>query len=393
MTPKYLEGRERRKKFRQQRAEVTGKTASPQRQVVHRLGFHSLVSNYAGGNTIYPMSGSSINRSIRKNEKALRPESTCRGKAHAIGELRRCDRKSDEIPSWVYPGILSEEEVARVRASQQVPAGNGKNVQPVHFLSSRSKGIVRARFTAFYRAVPRRKILCTLTFVNDVADTDAVRILNKFLNSLRKEFPQLQYIWVAERQEKNTGRIHFHMVLNCFLPIKRFNGLWLLQQYNSGIAHEKATIEQVRAAFENGTTQTLFNPVDVTPVKNIRHLSSYLTKYITKGDNKGGFGCQTWHCSREVSKLFLRTVVGWEVLALAKSDENARFNRGTGEYYGPPTVFSERGATAFLYTVVNINQPGRFLFYLREMESINRWLISREVDSGDVIDYFRDRLN
>ena len=83
--------------------------------------------------------------------------------------------------------------------------------------------------------VPGRKTLCTLTFINDVADTDAVKILNKFFTVLRKEFKDLLYIWVAERQLKTTNRIHFHVIMNIFLPIKKFNALWCLQQYNAGI--------------------------------------------------------------------------------------------------------------------------------------------------------------
>jgi hypothetical protein len=361
------------------------KVSVPEKPFVHRVGYHSVVSNYTGGNTVNRLSGSSINRKKRDNEKADRPECECRGIAHAIGEVRRSAGKTEALPAWVCPGLLSPAQVADIRNRKRLSDTAGKQLPRVHLLNGRSKGIVKARCTAFYRACVGRKTLCTLTFINDVADTAAVRILNKFLTVLRKEFSKLQYIWVAERQEKTTKRIHFHIIVNVFMPIKRWNALWVLQQYNAGITHPKFTRDEV-LNFINMEMTDVLNPVDVTRVKNVKHLSIYLTKYITKGDNKEGFGCLAWHCSREVSKLFLRTICDWTVVQLAKSIENARFDRRTGEFFGMPEPVREKSGK-FFYTIWYLNQPGRFLPFLKEMEEINRYIIAGDVTTERVIQY------
>lgn len=358
----------------------------PEKRYVSRLGHHSLVSNYTGGNTVNRLSGSSINRKMRDRERLEKGESDCRGMAHAIGQARRSIAASEEIPAWVCPGLLSQDQIDRIRDRERVPDAPGGNVQRIHMLNSRSKGIVKARCTAFYRACAGRKTLCTLTFINDVADSIAVRVLNKFLTVLRKDFPKLQYVWVAERQEKTTNRIHFHLIVNVFMPIKRWNALWVLQQYNAGITHPKFTREEVLQFAGTESMKDILNPVDVTRVKNIQALSNYLTKYITKGNNKGGFGCLVWHCSREVSQLFLRTIVDWTVVQLAKGIENARYNRATGEFFGMPEPVREKSGK-FFYTIWYINRPGRFLPFLAEMEEMNRYILNGDVSTDRVIQY------
>jgi hypothetical protein len=374
-------------RIREGNARVSNKRSTSQESWVNRLGYHSVVSNYTGGNTINRLSGSSINRAARERTK-MELLSNGGGKLQAVEFIKKSSNKSP-VPAWVMPGLLSPDQVKQIRDGKRVSGSSERNVQPVHFLSQRSKGIVRARCAAFYRAAGGRKTFCTLGFINDVTDADGVRVLNKFLTALRDQFRGLEYIWIAERQMKTTGRIHFHLIINKFLPVVKFNALWVLQQYNAGITHEKLTLHEVHKYAQRGELQKHLSPMDVRKVRNVRQLSQYLTKYITKGNNKDGFGCAAWHCSREVSKLFLRTIVSWEVVELAKSDENARFNPGTGEYYGPPTYTAGRQGKGggFLYMVYHLNQPQRFLCYLREMEQLNKWIIDRTASAQMVMEY------
>ena len=367
---------------------TVNRMTAPEKPYVHRLGYHSVVSNYTGGNTVSRLSGSSLNRQLYELEKDQK-ESIGKTKKDAIRKVKALE-VGRRIPAWVLPGLLSKDEVAAIRNRQRVSSALRRNVPRVHMLNGRSKGVIKARCTAFYRACPGRKTLCTLTFINDVADTDAVKVLNKFFTVLRKEFKDLLYIWVAERQMKTTNRIHFHVIMNIFLPIKKFNALWCLQQYNAGITHPKFTRDEVLKFAGTESMKDVLNPVDVKKVKNIGVLSSYLTKYITKGNNHGGFGCAAWHCSRMISKLFLRCVCGNEVVQLARSVENARFNRSTGEFFGMPVPVRERTGTKFFYTIWYLNQPGRFLPFLRELEEINKYLISGDVSPQRIIQYLVD---
>lgn len=366
---------------------AANKRSTPQESWVNRLGYHSIVSNYTGGNRVSRLSGSSINRNKKDREK-FAVLGINGGQRSAIEYVKKSGQRS-VLPAWVMPGLLTADQVEQVRNGKRVPAARERDIHKIHQLSQRSKGIVRARCAAFYRAAGGRKTFLTLGFINDVTDAGGIAILNKFLTALREKFKDLQYIWVAERQTKTTGRIHFHLIVNKWLPVVKYNALWVLQQYNAGIVHEKLSLHEVHYYTARGELQKHLSPMDVRKVRNVRQLSQYLTKYITKGNSAGGFGCAAWHCSREVSKLFLRTIVGWEVVALAKSDENARFNPQTGEYYGPPTYTAGRqgNSVGFLYVVYHLNRPERFLCYLREMEQINKWIIDRTTDTQTVIEY------
>ena len=371
------------------------KKTSKEQVYVHRLGYHSVVSNYTAGRPVNHLSGSAINRRKSKMEKDQK-EAIGKTKKDAFDKVKQIPR-GRSVPAWVCPGLLSPDEVAAVRNRKRVSAAPGRNARKIHLLNGRSKGIVKARCTAFYRSCPKRKTLCTLTFVGDVTDANAITILNKFFTVLRSKFPELLYIWVAERQMENTGRIHFHCILNIFLPIEKFNALWIRQQYNSGVINSLYTVSDIDRATD-AELHKMLNPVDVTRVKNIKHLSCYLTKYITKGNNTEGFDCLAWHCSREVSQLFLRTVAGWEVVELAKGIENARFNRKTGEFFGMPEPVREKKGSKFYYTIWYLNQPGRFLPFLKELEEINKYIIGGWVTPDRVIEYlneanFEDRLN
>jgi hypothetical protein len=372
---------------RESNVRIANKRSTPQESWINRLGYHSIVSSYTGGNRVNRLSGSSINREKKDREK-IKVLGSGGGKRAAIEYVERTGKRGI-LPAWVMPGLLSADQVEQVRAGKRVSRTHERDLHKTCILSQRSKGIVRARCAAFYRAAGGRKTFATLSFINDVTDADAISVLNKFLTALRENFSGLEYIWVAERQMQKTGRIHFHLIVNKFLPVVKFNALWVLQQYNSGITHEKLTLNDVHYYTARGELQKQLSPLDVRRIKNVRQLSQYLTKYITKGNNAGGFGCAAWHCSRGVSKLFLRTIVAWEVVELAKSDENARFNPGTGEYFGAPTYTAGRQGKAggFLYMVYHLNQPQRFLCFLREMEQLNKWILDGSADVENVIQY------
>jgi hypothetical protein len=383
---------------------------------VHRLGYYSLVSNFTGGNDVQRISGSSINRKIREREKMERS-----GIDKRTGKNIGLNLPGSAIagkPDYrILPALYSSVTINRLLSKQSLPdapRGNlhktfkfdhaadklfsGKIANPIRKIrkfSGRTKGLVKARATAFFRSVTgkRSKIFCTLTFINDIADRVAVTILNKFLTVLRKEYKNLQYMWVAERQMKTTNRIHFHLIINCYLPIKRINSLWVLQQYNSGIMFPGIGLHEITKRYHEGTIQEVLNPVDVKRVKNIGVLSSYLSKYVSKGNNETGFDCLTWHCSRLVSQLFLRSVVGYECHSLARSEENCKVDKRTGEFFGMPEPVREKKGGKFFYTIWYINQPGRFLCFLREMEQLNKWIMDRSASVENIIEYLGDGIN
>ncbi|MCK0144032.1 hypothetical protein MWU78_00030 [Arenibacter sp. F26102] len=160
-------------------------------------------------------------------------------------------------------------------------------------LSRRSKQKIRKKITCFARCYKRLSFV-TLTFLNKVEDKQAVDVLRKFLDNVKKRSTDFQYVWVAERQTKNAefeGNVHFHIITNKYWKIDKWWNYWLDLQKKNGIEPREKEFKP-SSAFD----------VKQLNSSNIRSIASYVTKYVTKNNAK--FKCQVWNCSRRVSELY-----------------------------------------------------------------------------------------
>ena len=168
-------------------------------------------------------------------------------------------------------------------------------------LSRRSKQKIRKKLICFARCYKKLSFV-TLTFLNKVTDKQAIDIHRKFIDNVKKRSENFQYIWVAERQTKNDafkGNIHFHMITNKYWKIEKWWNYWLdLQKKNAIVPRDKDY--KPSSAFD----------VRELNSNNIRSIASYVTKYVTKNNDK--FDCQVWNCSRQVSELYTDFYTGTE---------------------------------------------------------------------------------
>lgn len=338
------------------------------RSYVSRLGYNTGCSSYTQGVEICRLSGSSINRAEALKRK---------------NELQNLLEKKTQIVKTVGANVYEfreyEQEISDIRADllhkqrtkNRVPRASNRGPMSLHVLSQRSKGKIRDKFTAFYRACGDKKTFATLTFINAVSDTIAIKILNKFFTALRDDFENVKYAWVAERQTENKkypNNIHFHIIINKFLPVAHYNYLWIVQQYNAGLRFEDYTLTDIRRAHADDTLKNILNPFDVKKIRTIYGLSWYLTKYITKNQSTG-FQCAAWHCSRSVSRLFTKTVVGRSCMAALNSFRNTRIKPKTGE-----VIRGGKKIHAF-YQLYYIENKIFFLPEMAELEMVNSWIL------------------
>lgn len=205
-----------------------------------------------------------------------------------------------------------------------------------HSLSKKTKLKIKEKVMSFYslkKSMGKEKEFCflTLTFVAKVSDEVAIRLLNLFLNFLRKKTAsRFEYIWIAERQSNRN--IHFHLVFDrCFykngelsdhLYLDYINSYWVVLQEKFGIVNQIAKkkllsrlkISKFSYIHNRGQYEVIkdyLNPVSVVKVYSLSGLSYYLTKYLTKGSDC--FKCQAWHCSRLFSRIFTKQLVGSDV--------------------------------------------------------------------------------
>lgn len=149
-----------------------------------------------------------------------------------------------------------------------------------------NKPVVSQSFTNRARKQIRRAVDCyisgfkvfiTLTFdpaksvldeTGSVCQAWAKKQLTRFVNTITVSYnrlaektndlsKRLQYIWVAEIQEKTTKNIHFHILVNrSFIPVAWLSAVW-------------------------GQSS---NSVDVQRLNDKHHASSYMLKYMEKGN-------------------------------------------------------------------------------------------------------------
>lgn len=160
-------------------------------------------------------------------------------------------------------------------------------------MSPRTRSKIRVKLISFSR-LHKNLTFLTLTFVNLVEDQLAIKVLRAFLDNAKKRLPDFEYLWVAERQTKNEvfkDNIHFHIITNKFWKLDKWWPYWLDLQAKFGIVPRE----------ENFRPGSAFN-VRKVETSNIKQLSNYLTKYVTK--NESLFACQVWNCSKKISRLY-----------------------------------------------------------------------------------------
>ncbi|SDX05821.1 hypothetical protein SAMN05444410_108166 [Hydrobacter penzbergensis] len=189
-----------------------------------------------------------------------------------------------------------------------------KKEKKLRSMSSRTKGKIRKKLIAFAR-IHKNLSFLTLTFVNEVQDSTAVKVLRVFLDNAKKRSKDFQYLWVAERQTKNTvfeNNIHFHLITNKYWKLEKWWPYWLDVQARFGILPREAG-SKPSSAFD----------VRHVSSNNIKGIVNYLTKYVTK--NQGQFDCQVWNCSKKISRLYTEFYSGLSFLrhleALEKSGQ------------------------------------------------------------------------
>ena len=252
--------------------------------------------------------------------------------------------------------------------------------------SSRSRNKSREKTFALYDASPADFTFLTLTMIGDCTDRLAQKCLNKFLTVLRSKHGLFNYVWIAERQMKTTGRIHFHFILDKRFAIRSINKLWVLQQYNAGITHPKYSYEQITQAYENDSVHKLLNPVDVRTVRNRNALSGYLTMYITK--NNESFTCAVWHCSRGISCLFTGALINNSDFAETGSEKNFYVSKKGKKYVNKTFVVTDK-ITGKTLAVINhiFNRDYYCAKHFDVLRKVNGWMLdninARQVKRGE----------
>jgi len=344
--------------------QLNKRTQPNARGFVSRMGYNTACTSYTDGTEIGLYSGSSLNRFFAKKRKD-ELQKVFEAQAQKDAATRAGIEQTNALRKTITgPG---RGQADKLRIAREFPGTHDRCGNPLHVFSRRSKGKLRDKCTAFFRSCGVNKTFLTVTFISAVTDKQAVEVLNKFFTQVRDDMKKtFKYIWVAERQD--NGNIHFHCIVNVRLPVRRYNALWVLQQYNAGIEFEGISRDEILQRYENDTIHKVLNPLDVKNITSIYGLSWYVTKYVSKNKSTG-FSCLAWHCSREVSKLFTKKVITRSCMSEVTSLVNSRVDKKTGE------LIIHKMVKGNFYQLYYIENKLHFVRELSDMEKINEWIL------------------
>lgn len=199
----------------------------------------------------------------------------------------------------------------------------------------------------------------TLTLSSPQVHTDN-EIKNKLLNQLfvelKRKYKVENYVWRCEKQ--SNGNVHFHVLVDKFLPHEELRDLWNRLQNKLGYVDEYTkrmsnltfkeyadtyknkkhyTLERIRAAYKKGkaTGWKYPNSTDIHSLQYINDIDKYLCKYMAKDEQNEGIIGRLWGCSHSLSNIKGATsIVDTSISAeLTKLYSTGRARFFTGDYY------------------------------------------------------------
>lgn len=198
-------------------------------------------------------------------------------------------------------GIINLQSInggANIHSGQEV----GKTARSNHYTVNKRK--VRSRLTNFMNSEQGCKAMYfyTLSFPSQINYNTAYKLLNSTLTTLRKDHGLKHYLWIAERQKRGT--IHYHIAIFQHIKVRIVNDI-VKKYLKHSIRLDNINWSITAANNYNGVdiakdrkTRIPTNFADKSKVKKI---SSYITKYVTKGNDN--FDRQAWNSSRSLAAV------------------------------------------------------------------------------------------
>lgn len=134
---------------------------------------------------------------------------------------------------------------------------------------------VKERLTG--KTITFKVAFVTLTLPSQQIHTDGEIInkcLNQFIIECRKYYQVKNYVWRAEKQK--NGNIHFHIILDKFIPWYEMRNRW------NRIMNKLGYIDR----FQDKHGHTTPNSTDIHSTRKIKDVRKYLAKYMTKNEQQ-----------------------------------------------------------------------------------------------------------
>lgn len=137
-----------------------------------------------------------------------------------------------------------------------------------------------------------RFLTLTLSAVQNMTDNEVKRrLLIPFISELKRRFGVRNYFWRAEAQK--NGNIHFHLIVDEYLPKCEVNWLWDCHQALAGITKTSVTFV---SEYHSPSTR-------IEAIQGVQAVAGYVIKYVTKDDGGRKIFGRIWGCSDELRNI------------------------------------------------------------------------------------------
>lgn len=158
------------------------------------------------------------------------------------------------------------------------------------FMSEKTRSDLRKKLLVYYESMysvgkayrEKKKIfhpIVTLTLPAEQKHTDNEikrELLSRWVDKIKYNYDVRFYYWVAEKQLNQN--IHFHVLLDRFIPHEMVRQLWNAQLTQLGYIRMFAE----KHGHDNP------NSTDIQAIRNLSRSSDYVTKYTSKVEQQGG---------------------------------------------------------------------------------------------------------
>lgn len=150
------------------------------------------------------------------------------------------------------------------------------------------------------------------------------QLLNQFIVELKRKYKVTKYVWRAEKQI--NGNIHFHFLIDKFIPCNELTNLWnriqnklgyvdryrenMLNYFSQGFRmsnnpNDKRTREQQIKAYKKGIATDFRQPnsTDIHSLRLITNIKAYISKYLSKNEQSAEQIGRLWGCSTDLSHI------------------------------------------------------------------------------------------
>lgn len=252
------------------------------------------------------------------------------------------------------------------------------------------------------------------------------KCLNQFLVELRSKYGLNNYIWVSEKQV--NANIHFHLLLDISVPFMELRILWnriinkfgFVDRYTDKFKNmsfeeycllrgSKSDTAKLRKSYDFGvqTSWQQPNSTDIHRLKKVKNISTYIAKYMSKGNNFSDkdkmtiagirhqynltdydieklyfIGGRIWQCSQPVSKsrklvVYLEPDLDKELNDIAIKEKNniidlSKYERNKKQNHRFIKIFIDEHFTVYQYAFKYFKENFKQIYALF-INSINNW--------------------